>query len=42
MANRAKNEFRTRKPNAREVKAAQKIAKRVSKKLFEMMEADAA
>lgn len=38
MAKRTKNEFMKRKPNTREVSAAQKLAKRVSKVLYEMME----
>jgi hypothetical protein len=35
---RLKNEFRTRPPGAAEVKAAQRLAKRVDVKLLAMME----
>lgn len=34
-----KNEFAKRPPNVKEVRDAQKLAKKVSKKLLEMMEA---
>jgi hypothetical protein len=38
---RLKNEWADRPPNAAEIKAAQKLAKKVSVKLYNMMEAKA-
>lgn len=40
MAVKRKNEFRKRGPKPKEIAAAQKLARRVSKRLFELMEAE--
>lgn len=40
MRRRKQNEFRKRPPNPREVRDAQKLAKKVSPKLHDLMEAD--
>ena len=39
MRKRSVNEFRKRKPRPREIENAQKLAKKVSKLLMELMEA---
>lgn len=39
MRKRSVNEFRRRPPRPREIEEAQKLAKKVSKELYELMEA---
>lgn len=38
MVRRRKNEWLRRRPNVKEVRAAQKLARKVSKRLLELME----
>lgn len=40
MRKRSVNEFRRKKPSPRDIERAQKLAKKVSKELYDLMEAD--